>query len=301
MRALQTVELAFQVGGQIDTLPVVEGDILEEGDVVASLERTGFERTLRQAEITLSQDQQDLDRFEQLSGTGVPRSEVSAATTRVDLSRVAVEEAEAALQDATLHAPFDALVARRMVANYTTVSAGQPVVRLHDMSQVLIDINIPEVLVGATQDGSTTFTATFPGRNRTYPLSIQEFEAESADVGQTFRLSLRIDSDNASGILPGASAMVLIEHQADSRQMVILPPEALVYAPDGSAQVFVFEPDAETEGAGRVTLTPVEIRLRDDAHVELIDGPAPGTEIVAAGATMIEDGQTVRRFTGLGE
>ncbi|MDT0684302.1 efflux RND transporter periplasmic adaptor subunit [Roseicyclus sp. F158] len=301
VRALQTVDLAFQVSGRIVNFPVIEGGTVAEGELVATLDRTRFERSLQQAEATLAQDAQDQERLSRLSGSAVPRVEVEAANTQAELSRLAVEEAQAALDDATLEAPFDAVVARRLVAPYTTIQAGEPVVRLHDMSETLIDINVPEVLVGEASGGDISFNATFPGRNETFSLSIYEFEAESADTGQTFRLSLRIEGDAAAGILPGASTMVLVSRVARDEGMILLPPEALVYAPDGSPQVMVFTPGSGDDAAGTVARTPVDIRLRDDAHVELVDGPPAGTEIVAAGASLIEDGQVVRRFSGFGE
>ncbi|MBM3604594.1 MAG: efflux RND transporter periplasmic adaptor subunit [Alphaproteobacteria bacterium] len=302
VRALQTVDLAFQVGGQLEHFPVAEGDRLEAGDTVAALSRRGFERALRQAQATLDQEQQSLNRVRQLAGTAVPRAEVESTQTQVTLSEIAVEDAQSALQDATLVAPFDALVARRLVANFTTVPAGEPVVRLHDMSDMLIDIDVPEVLVRQSAEGDVEFIATFPGSDQTYPLSIREYEAESAEIGQTFRLTLSFDDEAAAGILPGASAMVRVTRETDAEQAVTVPQNALVYAANGAPHVFVFQPDPEHDGnIGVVTLAPIEIRLRDDASVELVGGVAPGTEIVAAGAAQVTDGQAVRRFVGLGQ
>lgn len=302
VRALQTVDLAFQVGGQLERFSATEGDRLEAGEIVAELARGSLQRALRQAEATLEQDRLAVERNQRLAGTSVPRADVEAAETQLVLSEIAVEDAQSALEDATLHAPFDALVARRLVANYTTVPAGEPVVRLHDMSEMLIDIDVPEVLVRQSAEGETAFTATFPGSAQTYPLSIREYEAESAEVGQTFRLTLRFEEEVAPGILPGASATVLVSRTSEAERDISVPKTALVYAPDGAPQVFVFQPDTQHGGdVGTVSLTPVEIGLRDDASVTLVQGPPPGTQIVAAGAAQVSDGQAVRRFEGLGQ
>ena len=39
---------------------------------------------------------------------------------------------------ASLEAPFEAMVAERLVANFTTISAGTPIARLHDMSALQV-------------------------------------------------------------------------------------------------------------------------------------------------------------------
>ena len=302
VRASQTIDLAFQVSGQLQQFPVVEGDRLEEGALIARLKQSGFERDLRQAEATLTRDRQTLARLQPLAGTSVPRSDVEAAETQVTLSEIAVETAESALADASLAAPFNALVARRMVANFTTIAAAEPVVRLHDMSEMLIDIDVPEVLARRSGEGDVSFTATFPGSSDAYALFIREFEAESGDVGQTFRLTLGFADEPAANILPGASAMVLVRRESAAERAVTLPQSAMVYSADGDPHIFVYEPDPQQDGTvGTVVLTPVTIRLRDDARIEVIEGPPSGTEIVAAGAAQISDGQVVRRFVALGE
>lgn len=63
----------------------------------------------------------------------------------------------------------------------------------------------------------------------------------------------------------------------------------------------VFEPSGDDPDVGSVSQTPVEIEIGDDGRVGIVDGPASGTEIVSAGAAMLQDGQRVRRFTGIGE
>ncbi len=301
VRARQTVDLAFQVAGQIVDFPAMEGGVTAEGDTVAALDRAKFERAIRQAQATFAQEEQNQARLARLSGNAVPRTEVEAANTQLELSRLAVEEAEANLDDATLESPFDALVASRLVAPFTTVQAGEPVVRLHDMSETLIDINVPEVLAGDTGDGNVSFTATFPGRDQTFPLSIWEYEAESADTGQTFRLTLRLEEGADAGILPGTSSMVIIRRESEIARTILLPHESLVYGADGEPHVLVFSASGEDVDSGTVALRPVEIRRRDDGRIALVDGVEEGVEIVAAGAALVEDGQSVRRFAGLGE
>jgi len=70
----------------------------------------------------------------------------------------------------------------------------------------------------------------------------------------------------------------------------------VVVAPGGATSVMAFEPgDGES---GTVRRQPVELTADEDGHFQVLSGLEAGTEIVAAGAAALEDGQTVRRFAG---
>lgn len=302
VRARETVDLAFQVGGQIVEFPVAEGSKLDRGETVAALDPDQFERELRRAEVNLAKAERDLQRLQELSGSAVSDVEIRDARTRRDLARIAVEEAREALDDATLEARFDALVARREVATFATVAAGEPVVRLHDMSELRVDIDVPEVLFRrASASDEVTFEATFPGMERSFDLALREFEAETAEVAQTFSLTLAFTEEMPGWVLPGASVTVTASApRPGGGDTILLPETALVFDAAGDPGVMVFEPSAEASGTGTVRRVPVGIEMRADARVALTEGPPPGTPIVAAGASQLRDGQRVRRFTGIG-
>ncbi len=302
VRARETVDLAFQVGGQIVDFPVSEGSQLEKGARVAALDMTRFERQLDRAEVTLDKAERDLQRLEELSGSAVSDVQIRDARTEADLARIAVEEAREAMEDATLEAGFDALVARREVANYTTVAAGEPVVRLHDMSELRVDIDVPEILFRqAAGSENVAFTAVFPGSDEEFPLVLREFEAETAEVAQTYKLTLAFTGEVPDWVLPGASVTVRASAPRPGEGTTVLLPEtALVFDAGGAPGVMVFEPSEDDPATGTVHRRDVTVEMRADARVAMTDGPAPGTVIVSAGASLLQEGQTVRRFTGMG-
>ncbi|SFE61016.1 efflux RND transporter periplasmic adaptor subunit [Roseivivax sediminis] len=303
VEANETVDLAFQVGGQIVRLPATEGAPIPEGGLVARLDLDPFERQLEEARVNLDKAERDLDRLEQLSGNAASEVQIQDARTQARLAQIAVDDAEDQLEDATLEAPFDALVARRMMANFSTVQAGTPVVRLHDMSVKKVAIDVPEVLFRRATDDRDKIevSASFPESEQSYPLVFSEFEAETAEVGQTYRLTLAFAEDPGEGVLPGSSTTVTVQMPLGASSGILLPETALVYDPERNPSVMVFAPSGEDPDRGEVHRTPVDIEVRPDGRIALLDGPEPGTEIVMTGAAQLEDGQSVRRFTGIGE
>jgi RND family efflux transporter MFP subunit len=294
--AQQTVDLAFQVGGQIVELPVLEGATLAKGDLIAKLDVELFELALEQARIQADQAQRTVARLTKLRGSAVSTVSVDDVETQAELATISVRDAERNLRNAVLTAPFDALVAARDTANFTTVSAGTPVVRLHDMSELRIEINVPEVLfqrVGIDPD--VEINATFPASPRSFPLEIREFIAEASAIGQTFQLTFGMVPPKGLRILPGSSVTVTASINGAFTRIRV-PASAIAIGPEGETYVMTFA--EQGDGMGVVTRTPVTVAATPDGAFFLEEGPTPGTEIVAAGSNALRDGQRVRRFTG---
>lgn len=293
--ARQTVDIAFQTSGQLVEFPVLEGQTIPKGDLIARLDPEPFELALEQARLRESQSARDLDRLSRLSRATVSQASLDDATTAEGLAKAALRDAERALSLATLHAPFEALVAERLVANFTTVAPGTPVVRLHDMSELRVEIEVPEILFQrAGRDKDVTISASFLDSDASYPLEIREFTSDATLVGQSFKFTLAFDADATPDVLPGSSVTVNVQ-QNTTKTSFPLPASALVPAPDGSVSVMVFEQDGDS---ARVVARPVKIIVADDGSFEVTEGLSVGEEIVAAGATSLRDGQNARRFNG---
>lgn len=293
--AKETVDLAFQVAGQVVKFPVTEGAFVPQGALIAELDLEPFELKLEQAQLQKEQADRTVARLEKLTGT-VSQVSIDDAETQAGLTAIALRDASYALEHATLNAPFDALVSSREVALFSTVGAGAPIVRLHDMSELHIEVDVPEVLFQQEEEtDALTITATFPGSDTRYPLQILEFDAEASSVGQTYRVTFRLSPPEDRQVFPGASATVQV--QVDTGETgVIVPPSAIVASASGETGVMLFSPNGADEGT--VSWVKVETNPTDNGQIEILSGLNGGEEIVLTGGSALVDGQAVRRFTG---
>lgn len=299
--ARQTVDMSFQVGGQIVEFPAIEGQVTPKGGVIARLDLTDFELAVEQARLQQQQAERQVDRYEKLKGSAVSEVALEDAITDAALARVAARKAEVDLEHATIHAPYDALVAERFVENFTTISAGTTVIRLHDMSELRIEIAVPEVMfqqVGS--DADVTVTARFPGSDTTYPLELREFNAETSVVGQTFQLTFGMTPPEGMVVLPGSSVTVMATLN-DGGASLTLPATALVANPEGDLSAFVFEADSDGSDIGVVRRVDLEVEPLPSGEMKVIEGLEDGAQVVAMGADLLEDGQRVRRFRTFGQ
>ena len=294
--ARQTVDLAFQVAGQIIEMPVTEGLVIPKGGLIARLDQEPFELQLNRARLQKDQADRTVARLSRLRGTTVSQVALDDADTNAQLAAIATRDAEYALEHATLTAPFDALVSSRTVEAFTTVSAGTPIVRIHDMSELRIEVDVPEILFqrrGSQDD--VTITAKFPASDEVFPLQIREFDAETSSVGQTFRINFGLTPPEGIQVLPGSSVTVNVQVQ-ENQTGIVVPPTAIVADAEGRLGVMLFSPAGADEGT--VRRVPVEIEPTQSGDVRVVSGLSDGDEIVVAGGNALSDGQAVRRFAG---
>ncbi len=297
--ARQTVDLAFQVSGQLNRFPVLEGEPVAKDALIAELDLEAFQRALDQARLQKEQAERSLNRLKQLSRDTVSEASLEDAQTNADLAEIAVREAQDAFDHATLRAPFDGLVATRNLANFSTIQAGTPIVRLHDVSEWRVEIEVPEVLFRrAGKDPDLQIFGTFTGSDRKIPLEVREFRAEASTVGQTFKLTLAMLEEPGAGVLPGSSITVTADLKLAAARIEV-PASAIIFTPDGATSVMVFEPGEGDAGVAR--RRAVQIEAGPDGEFLLAEPLEPGTEVIVAGAGMLSDGQAVRRFKGFSE
>ena len=275
---------------------MIEGQLVDEGSLVAQLDQEQFSLALEQALVQNDQAKRTLERLEKLSGNSVSQVSLDDATTQLNLTDIAFRQAERNLNNATLYAPFDAIVASRNVGNFVTINAGTPVVRLHDMSEIRIEIDVPEILFQtAAREQDVQFLADFPAHDEALPVEIREFNAEASAAGQTYRITLGMEPREDLRVLPGSSVDVRVSATHETPG-ILIPATAIVAAPSGDLSVMLFTASDGDEGT--VSVSPVTVEASSNGQFRVLSGLADGDVIVAAGASALTDGEAVRRFAG---
>ncbi len=294
VEALRTVDMTFEVSGPLRELPVLEGQLLSKGALVAALDARDFELAVREAEVEVQLARQDLERKRQvLAQRGIARSLVDDAQSHFELQHVRLDKAREMLADARLVAPFDALVARRYVDNFVTIRAGEKIVRLHDPGQLVVVANVPENLYAtAAAEQVLDLQAEFdfaPGVQ--FPLKLYENGGEAEQLAQTYEVSLIMERPQKWNVLPGMTATVRVrlKDSTAAARGLLVPTSALVSEGSERFHVWVYQP-----ADGAVQRRAVTVGLPQGAGIPVIDGLEAGEMVVATGASQLSAGMRVR-------
>ncbi|WP_447556020.1 efflux RND transporter periplasmic adaptor subunit [Vreelandella sp. EE22] len=290
--ARSTVNYAFRVGGRIEAFPAVQGAIIPEGTLIARLDQTDYELQVRAAEADHEQARHNLNRQRSLRAQGAASQAVlDSAIAEFERAETQLDSARQELEYTTLIAPFDALIARRLVENYTTVPPNTEVVRIQDVSELRIRFNVPQALMQHLENGrhfsAEAEIATLPGQR--IPLEYREHITEPDEVAQTYEVEFAPANEGIIA-LPGTTATVYLqpEQQIES-PLIALPSSALDNDAQGEFRVWVFDADE-----GVVTPQSVSVGEMVDDRVMITAGLEAGAQVVATGVHLLRDGMRVK-------
>lgn len=293
VEAAQSIDASFEVAGPLRQLPVLEGQSIASGTLVAALDTTDFELAVRESRVQLQLARQDLERKQQmLKQRGIAKSLVHDARSVFELQKVRLEKAEESLRDAQILAPFDAYVARRYVDNFVNVSVGQKIVRLNDLHRLLVVASVPEALAATgNQEQVLDMYAVFDFLpDERFALALHEIRGEADAVAQTYETAMIMERPSQWNILPGMTASVIVEMQAlDESPSVFLPSSTLVGDAQGGFHVWVYDADTQELERRRVFVGAPQ------AHgIPVLAGIGDGEMIVATGASQLQEGMRIR-------
>ena len=240
VESVTTTQLAFQVPGRVERMLVDEGERVEKSQPLAKLDRTDYELQLREAEARLRQLEADLTRKRTLLAEGIlAPAAVEPLQANVVAARVARDSALRDIDHSTLNAPFDGVVARRLVEPDMVVATGSPVLELQNNQHIEVTVDLPE-----TAALNVPLNATLQAEGElviadlTLPLTYKEHSTQPREGSRTYRLTLRGDPPADYNLLPGMAMRVRLQRppaaQDDAPSRFRLPLTAVQAAPNGS-------------------------------------------------------------------
>ncbi|MEL7564066.1 MAG: efflux RND transporter periplasmic adaptor subunit [Dehalobacterium sp.] len=157
----QEADLFFTASGIITQLFVTNGTKISQGQVLATLDSDTAENSVSSLVLANAQDELknkeiDLERVRKLYQEGVSTErDLEEAQRVVDRAANQVAQVQQSFVETKLKAPFSGIVAEIMHQAGKTISAGTPVIKMVDLSQVKITLDVANDLISQYQVGQT--------------------------------------------------------------------------------------------------------------------------------------------------
>jgi multidrug efflux system membrane fusion protein len=290
----------FRVGGKIARRLVDVGQevkagqvlaLLDSQDVLPAINAQAAQVELARSDVKLQQSelkrQQELRDKGFVSGSALERQATAAeaAQSRLQAAQSQLANAQNGLDFQALRADKAGVVVAVDAEAGSVVAAGQSVVRVAQLGEKEIAVNIPERAVSSMRK-ATGFGASFDAiPDRTYRARLRELSPAADPASRTYgaRLSI-LDADDALKL--GMSATVRMD--LGSAQAIVVPNSAL-YTRDDTTRVWLVERSSET-----VRSVAVKVGESTNDGVRIVSGLKPGDLVVTAGANLLLPGQKVR-------
>jgi RND family efflux transporter MFP subunit len=284
------LRLSFKIGGVIAAVSVEEGQRVRKGQLLASLNATEIDAQLQLASIQLEKAQRDNQRAENLYRDSVATLEqVQNSRTAVAAAKEALKQVTFNRQHASIVAPTDGFVIKRMSNSGEMISPGMPVVVIGALgggSKWVLKAGVSDREWSAIQPGdrtAVTFDA-FPGRSFPGVVATKALAADPANG--TFMVDLRVDLGSekpATGMFGRAEVIPSVVREGYS-----IPYESLLEADGDKGHVFV------TDDRKTVRMVEVTIASLTQQRVYIRSGLEGHPYVVTAGSPYLKDGSPIR-------
>ncbi|MCB1231362.1 MAG: efflux RND transporter periplasmic adaptor subunit [Verrucomicrobiae bacterium] len=280
VRPRQEAQVAAKVTGRVLEMNAVPGMKVKGGDVIARLEVGELEAALQRAEASLAQADRERERYRKLRETGAAtEAEFEQVESRRQIAAATVEETRNLVENATVTAPFDGTVTRKLLEPGDLASPGRPLFAMEDSSLLRLEINVAESLAGGLSIGDR-FRVEIADSD--LEGSVSEI-APSADVGsRTF--SVKLDLPENDQLRAGQFGRAFLPR---GKRQALTVPDGAVVARGQMDYLFVVE-----EGA--VHLRIVRTGASRDGETEILAGLDGGESIVPAPTAELQDGQPTK-------
>lgn len=281
VRAKLHATLEARLSGRIEKMPVLLGEKIRQGQLIARLDAGEIAARLEQAQASLEEADRNWKRtsalFEQQSAT---RAEYDAAQSRQMIAKGAVAEAKAMMDYVEIIAPFDSVVTKKWADVGDLAAPGKPLVDIEDPSALQMEADVPEAIASHIQQG-VQLSVSVDAVSNAIEGVVSEIAPAADSMTRTFRVKL--DLPQTPGLMPGQFARLGVP--IGERNSVRVPAVAVVQR--GQLEI-VF---SVTNQLAQMNLVKTGKRVGDE--IEILSGLDAGKTVVISGADQLTDGQRV--------
>ncbi len=309
LRAVRRADVAAREAAAVEAIVIDEGDLVQEGDLIARLDTRRLDAqiaeataTLTAAEAELAQRQAERERAEQdetmMRGLWEERAvaereyldslrEMKVAVARENASGEAIEAASKRFDllgvrrtDLEIKAPFTGRVVMRHAELGEWLSEGDPVATLVSTGEIEAWLELPERHAAVLKDTAPeTLEIRVPGHTKTVRADRFSVVPDIEGRSRRFMLIAHIpDPDNA--LTPGSSVEASVPLGNPTPRLVIDADAVLT----SYAGTFVFVPDAKGDGPPVSRRVPVEVLFeRGGESIVTSNELRPGDQVVVEG------------------
>lgn len=306
LKAANSAFVKARVAGELKSLKVREGDAVKAGQVIGQIDATEFDLRLRQAQQQAESGRAQVEIAERalrnnralvdqgfISPTALDTSVSNAAAARATLnaSLAAVDLARKARNDASLVAPLAGLVSQRLAQPGERVAVEARIVEIVDLSRMEMEAAVPPQDATQLRVGQRA-KIVVEGMGAPVNAVVARISPSAQAGSRAVLVYLAVDP--APGLRQGLFARGRV---AVNRRTALAVPETVVRNDRSLPSVPVLKD-------GKVLVRTVTLGARgahasaggdtDVAHVEVLEGLAPGDRVLAGVVGVVRDGTPAR-------
>lgn len=284
--ANDSVQLIASSSEYLTYLNIIEGQSVEQGDIIARLNDVEQRARVAELQSQLEEQRRQLERLKNLAATqATAQSMLDEQQTRVNSSVAQLESAQSRLDQMTIKAPFGGILGLRRVSQGAYINSGNIITTLDDISTLRIEFSVPERHIAELTIDMPLSIANVAYRNTEFFGRIKAIDPRLDPVTRSVRVHGVIDNQDMR-LRPGMLMNVTVT--LNNQNALMVAENALV--PLQNRQ-YVYR----VGDNNRVEEIQVQIGERIPGWVEIIDGLHVGDEVIIEGVQKVRTGALISR------
>ncbi|WP_372940984.1 efflux RND transporter periplasmic adaptor subunit [Shewanella sp.] len=282
--ATDSVMIAPQVGGKIDSIEVSSNQHVSKGQTLLTLDNSKAKANVLEAQAYHKDEVRKLNEFLKLINVNaITQTEIEAQKASVDIALARLQSAQTDLAYHTVTAPFSGNTGLVNFSRGKMVSMNEELLSLDDLSVLQLDLQVPEHYMSLLSTGMPVKASSRAWANTTFTGKIIAIDPRVNS--QTLNLNIRSQFDNKQGQLkPGMMMSATLIFPSVSAPIV--PVQALEYS---GTKRFVYVINQDNVAQRREVV--LGARIKDQVLIE--SGVDIGDNIVVQGLVNMRDGVKV--------
>lgn len=244
-------------------------------------------KDLDQAEVDLSKAQSDCEiasRHLAAMRSGIKEQKLKSAAGQLTSAKGKYVNSSAMLSYSEVRSPIDGIVTDRPLYPGDTVTAGESLMTIMDISRVVAKAHVPQEDAALLKTGDSV-TIIIPGSKEEVPAKLT-LVSPALDQNST-TVEIWAQAKNPKGKLRPGSSVTLSVVAENVPSALVIPTEALLKTAEGTTTVMVFGAD------GHAHQQNVQAGITDGDKVQITKGLNAKDRVITAGAYGLPDNAKV--------
>ena len=304
VQGFNTVQVRSRVDGQIDKLAFREGQIVQQGELLVSIDPRPYQATLDQAKAKKAQDEANLananlelqramklGEFATAQRVDTQRSTVAQLTAQIAADEAAIANAQTQLDYTQIKAPITGVAGLRQVdiGNIVNASTQTGIVTISQVEPIAVIFTAPEDQLPYISEGQKAgalkvIAFTTDGKKTLAEGKLAVINNQVDTTSGTIRLKAVFDNKDHT-LWPGqsVSTRLLVRTLKDA---TVVPDDAVQHSTNG-LYAYTVNQDNKAE------VHKIKVSYGIDGRSVIDEGLSPGQQVITGGQFKVQPGSLV--------
>lgn len=297
VEAVDYVKLAFRVSGQIINLPVIEGEKVKKGQLIAAIDPRDIALQYAADKSAYETAAAQVERNKRLlARQAISLQEYEISLSNYQKAKSAFELSSNNMRDTKLTAPFDGSIETRLVENYQRVNSGEGIVQLVNTKKLRIKFTIPDAYLYLLRSNDQKFQVEFDTyRGQAFNAKLEEYLDISTD-GTGIPVTITIDDPAFNRALydvkPGFTCSIRFSANVGpflEESMTVVPLSA-IFGESNGKKMYVWVLNGNQVNRREVSV----MSPTGEVQAFITKGLKAGEKVIIAGVNQLVEGETVK-------